>query len=400
MHKIKKYQWPSTGITSTNKLFTPDYVDPYTKYLNDQLKKSSELAQAVLPNPFTVSKTPKTSTDIFKSTQLLNKWTGSGKVPENSGIIPSINTTSLKTSAFEFAPQAAEMGLQALGVQKAEVMSGGEQLFSKGADVAFKMGMKSGNPIAMATAAALKGIDLLNQFGGKSSTKQGTIGLNTGDYGFQTSTLAGKKFTLFGNSKRKKVNRLTNRLDTENLLAGDVTYQANLENLAGMNSAGDITQRNLNTLYGGIDSRVLTAKTGAKLDFNKLKVTAEKIFTKKSKDIQAFKEGGKMNIIPDGALHARKHNLPSDIADSVTNKGIPVISYDEGGEITQHAEIEINEIIFTKEVTVKLEELFKKYNDTDSQKEKDKIAIECGKFLVEEILENTDDRTGLIEEVE
>lgn len=64
------------GIT-----FTPDYVDPYTKYLNDQSKKSSELSKSVLPNPFTVSKTPKTSTDIFKSTQLLNKWTDSGKVP-------------------------------------------------------------------------------------------------------------------------------------------------------------------------------------------------------------------------------------------------------------------------------------------------------------------------------
>ena len=91
--------------------------------------------------------------------------------------------------------------------------------------------------------------------------------------------------------------------------------------------------------------------------------------------------------------------LPSDIADSVTNKGIPVISYDDGGEITQHAEIEINEIIFTKEVTVKLEELFKKYNDSDSQKEKDAIAIECGKFLTEEIIDNTDDKTGLLNEV-
>ena len=31
---------------------------------------------------------------------------------------------------------------------------------------------------------------------------------------------------------------------------------------------------------------------------------------------------------------------------------------------------------------------------------KNKIAIECGKFLVEEILENTDDRTGLLETID
>ena len=37
-------------------------------------------------------------------------------------------------------------------------------------------------------------------------------------------------------------------------------------------------------------------------------------------------------------------------------------------------------------------------NDTTVQA--NKIAIECGKFLVEEILENTDDRTGLLETVE
>lgn len=111
---------------------------------------------------------------------------------------------------------------------------------------------------------------------------------------------------------------------------------------------------------------------------------------------KSFKNGGKTeelespkieetnqkNIIPEGALHARKHNMEN--AENLTKKGIPVI--DNEGE--QQAEIEKNEIIFTLEVTKKLEELMKDGSD--------EAAIEAGKLLVKEILFNTDDRTGLI----
>lgn len=110
-----------------------------------------------------------------------------------------------------------------------------------------------------------------------------------------------------------------------------------------------------------------------------------------------FKEGGKMNVIPEGALHARKHDLPEEIAEQVTKKGIPVVTEEEGGKLTQHAEIERDEIIFHKEATNTIEDYFKKYNEAKTTKEKDKIALECGKYLTSEILTNTDDRTGLLE---
>ena len=100
------------------------------------------------------------------------------------------------------------------------------------------------------------------------------------------------------------------------------------------------------------------------------------------KSPQAFKQGGQMSLIPEGALHARLHHMED--AEDLTKKGIPVV--DNDGE--QQAEIECNEIIFRKEVTQKLEELMKDGSD--------KAAIEAGKLLVEEIFENTDDRTGLI----
>ena len=109
-------------------------------------------------------------------------------------------------------------------------------------------------------------------------------------------------------------------------------------------------------------------------------------------DAPEIEETSQKNVIPEGALHAHKHHM--DNADNLTKKGIPVI--DNDGE--QQAEIEKNEIIFTLEVTKKLEELYSKYTDQEySQKEKDEVAIEAGKLLVKEILFNTDDRTSLID---
>ena len=105
-----------------------------------------------------------------------------------------------------------------------------------------------------------------------------------------------------------------------------------------------------------------------------------------------YKEGGSINIIPEGALHAHKHNMDME---GITPKGIPVVSNKEGGEVEQQAEIEREEIIFRLEVTKKLEELEKKYYDEGtSQKEKDECALEAGKLLVEEILYNTQDNTN------
>ena len=105
-----------------------------------------------------------------------------------------------------------------------------------------------------------------------------------------------------------------------------------------------------------------------------------------------YAKGGKFNIIPEGALHARKHNL--DI-DGITKKGIPVVSESEDGKIEQQAEIEHSEIIFRLEVTEQIEECRKKYEETKD----DSYAIEIGKLLTKEILYNTDDRTNLINQV-
>ena len=111
-------------------------------------------------------------------------------------------------------------------------------------------------------------------------------------------------------------------------------------------------------------------------------------------NVPEFQNGGSINVIPDGALHARKHNMNLD---GITEKGIPVVSEKDNGKIEQQAEIEKEEVIFRLEVTQKLEELEKKYYSKEaSQKEKDEYALEAGKLITEELLHNTKDNAGLL----
>ena len=111
-------------------------------------------------------------------------------------------------------------------------------------------------------------------------------------------------------------------------------------------------------------------------------------------NVPEFQNGGSINVIPDGALHARKHNMNLD---GITEKGIPVVSEKDNGKIEQQAEIEKEEVIFRLEVTQKLEELEKKYySEEASQKEKDEYALEAGKLITEELLHNTKDNAGLL----
>lgn len=118
-------------------------------------------------------------------------------------------------------------------------------------------------------------------------------------------------------------------------------------------------------------------------------------YYKYKRKVKSHKEGGQMNVIPEGSLHARLHHMEG--ADNLTKKGIPVVD----NEGNQQAEVERAEIIFNKEVTDKLEELLKKFNSEEyTAKEKDDFAIEAGKLLSTQIIENTDDRAGLINKVE
>lgn len=131
-------------------------------------------------------------------------------------------------------------------------------------------------------------------------------------------------------------------------------------------------------------------------------------------EIQFAKEGAKLenieiseekSVIPEGALHKNKHE---DFDLDVTKKGIPVITVDDDNvetleeiqeqkeSVVQHAEIEHNEIIFSKELTDFIEENRSKWHETEDPE----ICLQVGMRLVKEIMENTDDNTGLIDKLD
>ena len=236
-------------------------------------------------------------------------------------------------------------------------------------------------PWGVGISAGLKGINLLDQALGKNAKTQATLGETTKGYGLQFNSDAGTKYGgLFGVGKRKKANYLTANFDVANIQKLNTAKTAEQDALAARNAEQNIQSQNYNQLMGGFNNKLISVKNGGYI---------KKLY-------QKFQQGGQMNVIPEGALHSRKNNLDID----VTPKGIPVITKEEGGEIEQQAEIERNEITFNYNISKKLEEYTKKYNETESDKEKNEIAIELGKILTEEIMENTQDNTGLIDKVE
>lgn len=279
--------------------------------------------------------------------------------------------------------------------------------------------------------AILDSIPLLKQINsglGKStkdfSINQDTLSQVGGDFTGSTKDIlnakdkANKKYGLFSNRARQKANsQIQDAQNQQNKMTEIANESRDLQSI--VSNMSDLNSLNyLQKINGGIDFRYTrAAKSGTKLSrIKKLQLhkiggiinQSINVDTKEIEDTwvptitlcESFENGGKTedtkekleepykeespqkNVIPEGALHKNKHHMEN--AENLTQKGIPVI--DNEGE--QQAEIEKNEIIFTLEVTTKLEELMKDGSD--------EAAIEAGKLLVEQILFNTDDRTGLI----
>lgn len=210
-------------------------------------------------------------------------------------------------------------------------------------------------------------------------------------------TKSGKKYGTFSGKARRKANAQIAEAKRQQNLVSDINQEAQ-DAFAASNYSG-IGLRNELALSGGYRNMAV-GKQGMKI-LDKESQWAREVLNKAKKHKEEpveqppkFEEGGKVNVIPDGALHAHKHHL-EDISpeyEQVTSKGIPVVTEEEGGKLKQHAEIERNEIIFRLEVTKKLEELMKDGSDD--------AAIEAGKLLAHEIINNTVDNTGLMEVVE
>lgn len=265
--------------------------------------------------------------------------------------------------------------------------------------------------------AILNSVPILNSinagFGKKTqdfSIDQNTINQIGGSYGGTVNSinkadqLKNKQYGLFSERQRKKDNaKITDAKNKQYKMASIANNAYDLQSMTSdLNSINYYTDIN-----GGIDPRYLRAKQGGvlkrikNLRFHKQGGQFEPVIEEEwepiiSDPIEEFKEGGKTeeqdipeieetsqkNVIPEGALHKNKHHIEN--TEGLTQKGIPVIDNDG----SQQAEIEKEEIIFTLEVTKKLEELCKEGTD--------EAAIQAGKLLVQEILFNTEDNAGLI----
>lgn len=157
----------------------------------------------------------------------------------------------------------------------------------------------------------------------------------------------------------------------------------------------DLAQQNLNRYAGTNYMDMRMGKQGMKFDtLDEIKLMLAN--RKQIKEVEKFANGGLLegeNLMPTGQLHARLHHMEDhnpELAANLTKKGIPVVVLNEGGELEQVAEIEHSELIFSGNLTEKLEELRK-----DGSEE---AMIEAGKILVEEILFNTKDEGGVINE--
>lgn len=286
----------------------------------------------------------------------------------------------------------------ASGVVDAIGSATGLNLDNIDADAAKRAGI-GGKAATQGFINSLPGVSMLvGMFGGRTakSYKSAEIDQMTNAYGGSVAdinaaqALSGKR--MLGTGKANKFIREQNRV---NNLITDISLESKLRK---SNSAGDTYLSQNQNKYAGYTPQLLLSKKGMK--FPELDVARSIINSwtvKSTEEPQKFQLGGKMNLIPEGALHARKHNLEKvnpELEGQITSKGIPVVAQGEGGVI-QQAEIEKEEVIFRKEFTDKLESLYKQYQEDSS----DDIAIEAGKLICYELLKNTDDRSGLIKSI-
>ena len=194
--------------------------------------------------------------------------------------------------------------------------------------------------------------------------------------------LSGKRF-LFG---RRKANKFINEANETNQKMQNIATTNTLRKQSDYGN--DIMQQNLNRYAGTNYMYNAVGKQGMKLmSIEQAKLILMMRKNVEQKELQIFANGGAINIIPEGARHSRLNHLDEvhDDFEDVTKKGIPVVTPTEDGDLEQVAEVECGEIIFSKSVTEKLEELMKDGSD--------EAAIEAGKLLVKEIIKNTDDKT-------
>jgi hypothetical protein len=269
----------------------------------------------------------------------------------------------------------------------------GTNVSKMNAEQASAAGISKGTKFLNNAASYIPGVGILGST--MDAEKSHLIDSMSGAYGGSVAdintagTMAGQNY-LFG---KRKANRFIDEMNDTNKLLTDISQTNTLRKSSDYGT--DIAQQNLNRYAGTNYMDMRMGKQGMKFDtLDEIRVILAN--RKQIKEVEKFANGGLLegeNLMPTGQLHARLHHMEDhnpELAANLTKKGIPVVALNEGGELEQVAEIEHSEIIFSGNLTEKLEELRK-----DGSEE---AMIEAGKILVEEILFNTKDEGGVINE--
>ena len=390
-----------TGALDPNKLggLTYNFAnDPSIIQQLDQNNSNFDLLATA--NNMIQMKDPKGGTSLIKTD--LNKFLGNvGKTGFLSKANGSLNKELIKGSGLSIGSAAngvlsvADRFIPQAEDKASKITSG---VFNGLSTVAsFVPGIGTLASVALKGLGSLFGAGVKSVKGNTANELVDTSSSYTGE-----DALASKKFGLLGLRRAKKYAGLVTRRQYNRDLAANVLQEGKDDLLA----ANNVQQQQMkDTLSKNGDdwmyTNTLSAKNGAKIKevkrlsslYSKRLISKEPL---KEGTTVEFKNGGSINVIPEGALHARKNNLTeiNPELEGITKKGIPVISKEEGGEMIQHAEIERSEIIFNLETTKKLESLREQYNKSEDKTEKDNLAIEAGKLLAQQIMENTIDNTG------
>lgn len=410
--RIQKYQ--NSGVLTGGSNLTPPLPQPTS--LVSMIQQPQIPTQLELPD--TVRQWNKNQSSNIRRTYArqnnLNKGFGlAGSIADVAGsLIPQTEQSALTTGLNQGYDAAANAVSAIPGV--GTIIGGAMKVGGMLSDGLTALGvgtdqMTTTDKILDSKFLKLTPVGLINSIGAKKAdtiTKDNEAFEQVGSsYGGTQSTVddaltkSGKKYGLLSGGARNRANRQIHNAQMQQSKMSNIADEAQMAFAASNNPLlGLGTQLQLN---GGYQQNTVRAgKSGLKMDRDFTKRVVKLSKGKKSKaqkiqeEVAGFKNGGAVNVIPDGALHAHKHHLEDvdEKFEEVTTKGIPVITEEKGGDIKQHAEVEREEIIFNLEVTKQLEKLM--------QDGSDEAAIEAGKLLVHEILENTVDNTGLLNTVE
>lgn len=415
--RIQKYR--NSGVLTGGSNLTPPLPQPTS--LVSMIQQPQIPTQLELPD--TVRQWNKNQSSNIRRTYArqnnLNKGFGlAGSIADVAGsLIPQAEQSALTTGLNQGYDAAANAVSAIPGV--GTIIGGAMKVGGMLSDGLTALGvgtdqMTTADKILDSKFLKLTPVGLINSIGAKKAdtiTKDNEAFEQVGSsYGGTQATVddaltkSGKKYGLFSGGARNKANKQIHNAQMQQVKMGNIADEAQMAFAASNNPLlGLGTQLQLN---GGYQQNTVRAgKSGLKMDKDFAKRVVKLSEGKKSKvqkiqeeirmeEVAGFKNGGAVNVIPDGALHAHKHHLEDvdEKFEEVTTKGIPVITEEKGGDIKQHAEVEREEIIFNLEVTKQLEKLM--------QDGSDEAAIEAGKLLVYEILENTVDNTGLLNTVE